>query len=198
MTFALADGNNGGLASNYSLANGTATGSVTAKALAITANTVSKVVGTSLTFGSGSAAFSTNGLVTGESVGSVTLSASGGTAAADLVGAYTLTPTAATGGTFKASNYTITYVAGTLRVISTSLVNPSLSWTGAVQKTYGGSGLALPLAKDGSTEVTGSFSFASSNPSVFIAAGGVFSAVGVGTTHALQPQRLRIRNDYFY
>jgi hypothetical protein len=71
VTFALADGNNGGLASNYSLANGTATGSVTAKALAITANTVSKLVGTNLTFGAGSVAFSANGLVTGESIGSV-------------------------------------------------------------------------------------------------------------------------------
>ena len=78
----------------------------------------SKIYGQTKTYGSGSMAFSTSGLRNSETVGTVTVTASGGTAADAAVGGYTLTPSAATGGTFAASDYTITYVSGILSVVA--------------------------------------------------------------------------------
>lgn len=86
------------------------------KLLAITADNLTKTQGATLTLGSGQTAFSTNGLVGAESVGSVTLTASGGTAAGDAPGIYQITPSAATGGTFNPANYDIDYLPGTLTV----------------------------------------------------------------------------------
>jgi hypothetical protein len=51
-----------------------------------------------------------------ETIGSVTITASGGAATNAAAGSYNLIPSAATGGTFTASNYTITYTNGTLTV----------------------------------------------------------------------------------
>ena len=60
--------------------------------------------------------FTATGLNNGETVGSVTLTASGGTAAADPIGFYSIIPSAATGGTFTPGNYTITYAPGQFEV----------------------------------------------------------------------------------
>ncbi|MEY4487767.1 MAG: hypothetical protein RIQ79_275, partial [Verrucomicrobiota bacterium] len=92
----------------------TVASSVSAKALTVTALDRSKLYGTTLALGT--SAFTTSGLVLGETVGSVTLTASGGTAATDAPATYAITPSAATGGTFAASNYAITYQPGTLTV----------------------------------------------------------------------------------
>ena len=80
------------------------------KSLTITANNDSKIYGATKTYGAGSTAFTSSGLVTGETIGSVTITDtnSGGLATANAGGSYALTPSAATGGTFTASNYTIT------------------------------------------------------------------------------------------
>ena len=86
-------------------------------ALSITANNAIKIYGQTITYGSGSMAFTSNGLKNGESIGSVTITASGGTTANAPLGVYALTPGAATGGTFNANNYTITYNNGTLTVV---------------------------------------------------------------------------------
>lgn len=86
------------------------------KLLTLTADNRSKPYGTTLTLGAGQTAFSTSGLVGSETIGSVTLTASGGTAAGDAPGIYQLTPSAATGGTFNPGNYDIDYVDGTLTV----------------------------------------------------------------------------------
>ena len=69
----------------------------------------------------------------GDTIGSVTITASGGAATNAAIGTYTLTPSAATGGTFSAANYTITYNNGTLTV------NPlGVTVTAAAQtKVYG-------------------------------------------------------------
>ena len=70
----------------------------------------------------GATAFSTvgpndaYGLQNGETVGSVTLTASGGGELASAnAGTYTITPSAPTGGTFNINNYNVTYATGILR-----------------------------------------------------------------------------------
>lgn len=64
----------------------------------------------------GSTAYVADGLVGAETIGSVTLVASGGTAMHDAIGAYVIPPSAASGGTFTASNYDISYQTGALTV----------------------------------------------------------------------------------
>jgi len=109
-------------------------------ALTITATTVNKTFGATLTGGPGSTAFTSTGLQNGETIGSVTIAYGTGSAASDPVATYTgsVIATAATGGTFNAANYTINYLPGDIIVNAataatiTSLGNPS-----AVNTTYG-------------------------------------------------------------
>ncbi|MBW8865566.1 MAG: Ig-like domain repeat protein, partial [Verrucomicrobia bacterium] len=56
-----------------------------------------------------------------ETIATVTITASGGTAATDGTNTYSLTPSAATGGTFAAGNYSLTYNAGTVTVNSLTI-----------------------------------------------------------------------------
>jgi hypothetical protein len=86
------------------------------KSLNITASDMTKTFGQTLVLGTEQTNFTSSGLVNGETVGSVTLTASGGTQADDAVGFYTLTPSQATGGTFSRNNYTTIYNSGTLTV----------------------------------------------------------------------------------
>jgi hypothetical protein len=90
------------------------------KGLNITASDQSKAFGQVLTLGSGQTAFTALGLVGSETVGSVTLTADGGTSANDAAGIYVITPSAATGGTFAAANYNINYLPGVLTVTGQS------------------------------------------------------------------------------
>src|SRR6185369_11970177 len=70
----------------------------------------------------------------GETIGAVTLAASGnGGAATAAVGSYGIMVNAATGGTFDASNYNITYATGTLTVNAASLTVTASDES----KTYG-------------------------------------------------------------
>ena len=99
--------------------------------LTITANDQVKTYSTTLALGT--SAFTTTGLVNGETTGSVTLTSAGAINTAN-VGSYPIVPSAATGGTFTASNYTITYTSGTLVVTQASTTisvtsnnNPSCS-----------------------------------------------------------------------
>ena len=85
--------------------------------LSITANAQTKIYGTTLNLGSGQTNFTATGLTNSETVGSVTLLASGGSSASDAIGDYLLTPSLAVGGTFSASNYNIIYQSGQLQVI---------------------------------------------------------------------------------
>jgi len=102
-------------ASNYNITYTSNSGTLTVitTPLTITADNASKCYGTTYTLGT--SAFTTVGLVLGETVGSVTLSSSGASSGA-AVGSYSIVPSAATGGTFTASNYAITYVNGNLTV----------------------------------------------------------------------------------
>src|SRR5262249_56162242 len=96
---------------NYTItyANGTLT--VTPKALTVTANNASKIYGQTVTFAG--TEFTTNGLVNGDTVSSVTLSSGGAAATATVAGSpYPIVPSAATGS--GVGNYNISYVNGTL------------------------------------------------------------------------------------
>ena len=112
----LADGTNGGLASNYSLGIGqTAAANITAKALTVTADNRTKTYGQNVVFAG--TEFSSVGLVGAETIGSVSLVSSGAVNTANVAGsAYAITASSATGGTFDANNYAINYVNGSLTV----------------------------------------------------------------------------------
>ena len=99
--------------------NSNKTLTVTPAPLTITASAQSKTYGQAVASGPGNTHFTTNGLLNGQKIGSVTLtiSGSGGTTNAGVSGSpYTITPSAATGGTFNPGNYSITYVTNLLTV----------------------------------------------------------------------------------
>jgi len=99
----------------------TAASLVAKKQLTITANNQTKLSGTVLTLGPGQKEFIADGLVTGETIDTVTLVASGGTEAQDPVGLYTLTASDPVGGAsslFRPENYQCTFVGGKLNVVA--------------------------------------------------------------------------------
>ncbi len=94
---------------------GTTTGNITPAPLTVTADNVSKVYGTTLALPT--TAFTSVGLVAGETIATVNEASPGIVATAAVAGnPYVLTPSSATGGTFAPTNYAITYVNGTLNV----------------------------------------------------------------------------------
>src|SRR5207245_9110903 len=99
---------------NYTFNDTNATLTSTPALLDATPISDSKTYGQTRTYGAGSTAFSSTGLQNSESIGSVTITASGGTAANAAVGSYDLTPSAATGGTFSPHDYNISYHTATL------------------------------------------------------------------------------------
>lgn len=142
ITYTLQNGTGGGLAANYTLANGTADGIIAQRTLTITANSVIKNVGATLTSGTGSTAFTTAGLITPQTIGSVTITYGTGAAAADPVGVYTgqITASDAVGGTFNPANYSIVYVAGDITV-TTPLI---AGWDFQTTTTGGTAAAAAP------------------------------------------------------
>ena len=124
-------------AGNYTITY--VSGNITVNAsgtLTITAANVTKSYGNILTGGAGSTAFTSEGLLNSETIGSVTIAYGTGATATASVGTYTgsVTVSAATGGTFNPANYTsIVYLAGDL------IVNPvNLSVTANnVYKNFG-------------------------------------------------------------
>jgi len=128
----------GTAAGNYTLTQpASVLANITPKALSITANTVNKIYGDVLTNGSGKTAFTSSGLVSGETIASVTLTYGTGAAGTDPVAATNVggivasAPVAGVG--FNPSNYAITYTAGDLTVTPRTLtVNATI-----VNKPYG-------------------------------------------------------------
>ena len=96
---------------NYDNASGTVGDSIARAGLTVTADSTSKVYGTTLSFAGTD--FTAAGLVGGDKVTSVTLN-SAGAAASATVGHYPITPSSAVGSGL--GNYDITYVPGTLTV----------------------------------------------------------------------------------
>ena len=119
-----------GLSSNYTItyANGTLTANPAA--LTITANSTTKTYGQTKTFAG--TAFTTTGLVNGDTVTGVTLTSSGAAATASVAGSpFTILPSAAAGTGL--GNYTISYVNGTLTVNPAALTITANN----ASKTYG-------------------------------------------------------------
>jgi hypothetical protein len=128
----------GAQAGNYSLTQPTGiTANITEKALTITANTINKPYGDVLTTGPGKTAFSSSGLVAGETIASVTLTYGTGAAGTDPVAATNVGGIVASapvsGVGFIATNYAISYTAGDLTVAPKSLTITATP----VNKTYG-------------------------------------------------------------
>ena len=113
------------------------------RALTITAEDQFKVYGDVLDLGT--SAFSSNGLVNGESIGAVTLTSVNGYAASttEFRGTYEdeITASTATGGTFDPNNYAITYESGDLYIDPRRIVITASDQ----RKTYG-SAMELDLS----------------------------------------------------
>lgn len=94
-----------------------ATSYVAPAPLTISGKYFQKFYGSKITLGAGNTNFTSTGLKNSETIGSVTLTPAGGTAANDAPGLYAITPSAAIGGTFSTANYNITYTAGQFEVL---------------------------------------------------------------------------------
>ena len=105
-----------------------ATSYVAPAPLTIAAKYFQKFYGSKITLGAGNKNFVATGLLNGETVGSVTLTANGGTAPNDTVGLYSITPSAAVDGTFSPANYNITYTPAQFEVLY-SLYNFQMTGT---------------------------------------------------------------------
>jgi hypothetical protein len=111
---------------------GSTTASITPATLTITADSAAKDYGQVLTFSG--AAFTSIGLVAGETIGAVSLTSAGQPASASIAGSpYAITPSGAVGGTFNIANYTTTYIDGLLTIAPVGLVITANN----ASKTYG-------------------------------------------------------------
>ncbi len=111
---------------NYNTLTNVSSGNfvISPAALLITANNASKCVGA--TYNLGTTAFTSSGLRSPDTIGSVTLTSSGSGSGASS-GSYSIVPSAATGGTFLVSNYSITYSNGDLTVNPTNTAGTASS-----------------------------------------------------------------------
>ena len=154
---------------------------VEAVPLTITANADSKIYGSSKTYGSGSTAFTASGLKNGETIGSVTITASGGAGATAAAGNYTLTPSAPVGGTFNPDNYDLVFNPGTLTVAQAALTVTAnnLSKTYGQNVVFAGTEFALTglMNADTVTSVTLASTGAASS-----AAAGIYAITASGAT----------------
>jgi len=151
---------------------------VNQRALSLTANNDTKTYGQTKTYGAGSTAFSSSGLQNSETIGTVTISASGGAVATDGTNTYSLTPSAATGGTFTPGNYSITYNAGTLTV---NPLTASLTGSRAYDGTTNAAAAILSVAN----------TVGSDNVTVASGTGGLADA-GIGTQAITSPGTLAL------
>jgi autotransporter-associated beta strand protein len=129
-----------------------ATGSsVSAAALTITANDVTKPFGQVLSeVNPGSTAFVPSGLVNGETVGTVTITYTDGFAAIAPAALYAdaVVPSAAVGGSFDIGNYSVTYVPGDLTVSADPVVTLTGTFT-AMSTEYGTASVAQTASVSG-------------------------------------------------
>ena len=110
---------------NYTLSGATGVVTVAKAALTVTASNAVKMAGQSVTL----SAFTSTGLVDGQTIGNVTETSAGaaaGAAATAGAGPYLIVPVAASGGSFNPANYTISFVDGYLTVTPAAPVAQSL------------------------------------------------------------------------
>jgi len=182
ITPSLATGTGGFLASNYNITYVPFSGTVTAKALTVTATGPSKVYGTALTTGTSTTNFTASGTITGETVTSVTLNpdAAGLSATTTAGAAYIITPSLATGtGGFLASNYNITYVpfSGTVSTKALTITANSTSKTYGATVTFAGTEFTTVGLVNGNTVTSVTLT----------SSGAVATAVVSGSPYAITP-----------
>jgi hypothetical protein len=107
LTSSIADDKNISLVTSY----------VAPASLTIAAKYFQKFYGSTVAVGPGNKNFIATGLVNSETVGSVTLTADGGTAFNSPAGFYNITPSSAVDGTFSPANYNITYTPAQFEVV---------------------------------------------------------------------------------
>ncbi len=159
--------------------NYTETGTITAKAITVTATGPTKVYGTALTTGISATNFTAGATGVGsEVITSVTLTpdAAGLSATTAARAAYVVTPSLATGsGGFLASNYLVTYVAynGTVSAKPLTIAAPTLT----LSKAYDGNTTATVTA-------VGTLSGVAGGDTVTVSAVATYdtAAVGAGKT----------------
>jgi len=156
---------------NLNNANDSASINVNAEPLTITANSTSKSYGDTVTFTGKE--FTTNGLVNGDTISSVTLTSAGASPSASVAGSpYDIVPSAAVFGTGSESNYKIAYVNGTLAVNKAHLTVKADDQ----MKTYDGA----PF-----TSFTASFSgFVNGEDGSVVSGAPSFSGAAVGAVNA--------------
>ncbi len=148
--------------------------------LLITANSVSKTYGDLITFAP--TAFTTSGLLDGETVSSVTETSAGAGGAAAVAGTpYAITVSDAVGA-YTAANYAITYVAGVLTVAPASLVVTADSATKLFGTPLTFTGLEFTTSGLKNGETAGS--------STITSVGAVSSAVPTSATYAIVASNL--------
>ncbi|MEI6077261.1 MAG: MBG domain-containing protein [Verrucomicrobiota bacterium] len=168
---------------NLNLTNDTSTAlTVQAVAASIRATDAQKTYGTTYTaVGAGQTGFTTAGFVNGETIATVTITATAtpsGTAIRDEVGDYPLSVSAATGGTVDTNNYNITYQSGTLTVnpAPLTITANNLSKTYGTTKTFAGTEFSSTglLSGDAITSVT-------------LTSSGAASSATAASTYAIVP-----------
>jgi hypothetical protein len=123
---------------NYDITFLTNSFTITPKALTITADSVTKAFGVELASPqTGSTAFTSGGLVSGESISSVTITYTDGAGSGAAPGTYTdaVVPSAPVG--IDTNNYTITFVADDLTVDASPTITVGTSSLPAFSTTYG-------------------------------------------------------------
>ena len=168
------------LGSTGTLTNGQ---TVSAAPLTITANNANKSYGQTATFAG--TAFTTSGLVNGDTVGSVT-ETSAGSGPTAAVGTYPIVPSAATFSAGLSNNYTITYANGTLTVTAAALTSIAVAPASpSVAKGLAQQFTATGTYTDGSTaNLTSQVTWASATPSVAtISSTGLAQSLATGTTN---------------
>jgi hypothetical protein len=160
------------------------------KNLYISAGNIEKIFGQTLFLGAGQSNFNASGLVNGESIGSVTITASGGTGASDAVGTYVLVPSAATGGNFSVSNYDAIYNSGTLTVIAAPVAVTLSEW--ASQNGLSGAAAAPDADPDGDGMMNLMEYYLGLSPTSFSGLGEVFTlSKGSNNTFSLTYRRAK-------
>ena len=123
---------------NYDITFLTNTFTIDPRALTITANNATKVAGTTLTTPqTGSTAFSSSGLASGDSISSVTITYTDGAASDAPAGLYSnvVVPSAPVG--INTNNYSITFNAGNLTVDASPTIVVGTASLSAFSTTYG-------------------------------------------------------------
>lgn len=141
------------VSSNYTVSFTGASLVINPAVLNITAASRSKEYGGNILFNG--TEFTANGLVNGETIGTVTIVSSGSIPTASVIGSpYAIIPGNAGGGTFTPSNYSINYINGSLTVNKAAT---NITWATPAALTYG---TALSSAQlNAAANVPGSFSY---------------------------------------